>query len=145
MILSLITPVLGSLTVTYSDDTIILDFASKLFVSIQSLLSFINFHYAYNVNSYYSHCVRASSVLRLRTNQLKARLKDDQAARDCRCYINRSSIIHKSVEREVKFLSISDERYEEASSTASRSDRKGDIWNTNIHQCDFFRIYFAVE
>ena len=29
MILSLITPVLGSLTVTYSDDTIILDFASK--------------------------------------------------------------------------------------------------------------------
>ena len=29
MILSLITPVLGSLTVTYSDDTIILDYASK--------------------------------------------------------------------------------------------------------------------
>lgn len=29
MILSLITPILGSLTVTYSDDTIILDYASK--------------------------------------------------------------------------------------------------------------------
>ena len=144
MILSLITPVLGSLTVTYSDDTIILDFASKLFVSIQSL-SIIHFHYAYNVNSYYSHCIRASFVLRLRTNQLKARLKDDQAARDRRCYINRSSIIHKSVEREVKFLSISDERYEEASSTASRSGRESDIWNTNIHQCDILRIHFAVE
>ena len=34
MILSLITPILGSLTVTYSDDTIILDYASKLNQSI---------------------------------------------------------------------------------------------------------------
>ena len=51
MILSLITPVLGSLTVTYSDDTIILDFASKFFVSLQSFLSIINFYYAHNVNS----------------------------------------------------------------------------------------------
>ena len=29
MILMLVTPILGSLTVTYSDDTIILDYASK--------------------------------------------------------------------------------------------------------------------
>lgn len=34
MILSLITPVLGSLTVTYSDDTIILDFAITVFVHL---------------------------------------------------------------------------------------------------------------
>ena len=34
MILSLITPILGSLTVTYSDDTIILDYASKFNQSI---------------------------------------------------------------------------------------------------------------
>lgn len=34
MILSLITPILGSLTVTYSDDTIILDYAITVFVHL---------------------------------------------------------------------------------------------------------------
>jgi hypothetical protein len=53
MILSLITPVLGSLTVTYSDDTIILDFASKCFK--------IEFYFIYII--IYSHCIRASSLL----------------------------------------------------------------------------------
>lgn len=39
MILSLITPVLGSLTVAYADDTIILNYVGKLIISYSSIFS----------------------------------------------------------------------------------------------------------